>query len=68
MRLLRTIQHRPLLRKRLDRRARELGMLERQRCIEAMARDLMLGRLDEGLIEWWEPLRGGVPDFNRQET
>jgi len=41
-------------------------MLERQRCYEAMARDLMLGRLDEGFIEWWEPIRGGVADFNRQ--
>jgi hypothetical protein len=59
---------RPSLRRRLERRARELGMLERQRCYEAMARDLMLGRLDEGFIEWWEPIRGGVADFNRQES
>jgi hypothetical protein len=39
-------------------------MIERQRCYEAMARDLMLGRLDEGLIEWWEPIRGVAPRFN----
>jgi hypothetical protein len=59
---------RPSLRRRLERRARELGMLERQWCYEAMAKDLMLGRLDEGLIEWWEPTRGGVAGFNRQDT
>jgi len=32
-----------------------------------MVADLMLGRLDEGLIEWWEPIRGAVPGLNRQE-
>ena len=49
------------LRRRLERRARELGMLERQRCFNAMVAELYLGRINEDDVDTWEPVRGFSP-------
>jgi len=49
------------LRRRIERRARELGMIERQRCFNAMVAELYLGRINEDDVDAWEPVRGTSP-------
>jgi hypothetical protein len=60
VRLSRRFRDGRALRRRIERRARTLALLERQRVQEAMVSDLILGHLDEQLIEIWEPARGGT--------
>jgi len=58
---LRILARRPSLRARIRRRAREIAMIECERFVDAMIAEIYLGRLDEGLIEWWRPVWGYAP-------
>ncbi len=59
---------RPSLRRRIERRARTLSLLDRDRYFRAMVSDLCRGKLDHGLVEFWSPDSGGVGLPQRKET
>ena len=59
---------RPSLRQRIERRARELAAIERQRFRAAIIADLHLNRLDPDLVDAWEPLSAAAQCHHRGAT
>jgi hypothetical protein len=49
------------LRLRIDRRARELAARDQAGYFKAMVAELYLGRINEGDVDTWEPVRGSSP-------
>jgi hypothetical protein len=59
-RVLRVMDIRQDLRLRIDRRARELAERDQARYFRAILFEVYSGKLDPEIIQFWEPLAGGV--------